>query len=344
MYDSLNLGKFSWQYQDKGLGERGGGESSGMYLPSCAAYYLPEFGAVSSYLSPQSPAPRRMAYPFPGALPPAPGARDPAPFGSAEAPLGWRTGRVSYPYAAPGEPAERDGLPPPPPAPQQPPPTSVADLLLGGGAVYSQRRHLLQQQHQQRRPSPERAAAAARHFYPVKGGALPQPSDVFFDAAYCGVGVIGEGGGGGLASFHNQQQQQQQQLLQAAREAEPVPGGKTKPAEDPRQEPGAVPHSRLDQQRGGVAVLSGLTTGKIFSNSNGARTRKKRCPYTKFQIRELEREFFFNVYINKEKRVQLSRILNLSDRQVKIWFQNRRMKEKKLNRDRLQYFSGNPLL
>uniref|UniRef100_G3Q1N5 Caudal type homeobox 1a n=1 Tax=Gasterosteus aculeatus aculeatus TaxID=481459 RepID=G3Q1N5_GASAC len=64
---------------------------------------------------------------------------------------------------------------------------------------------------------------------------------------------------------------------------------------------------------------------------------KYRVVYTDQQRLELEKEFQCNQYITMRRKTELSMALSLSERQVKIWFQNRRAKERKINRKKLQH-------
>lgn len=68
------------------------------------------------------------------------------------------------------------------------------------------------------------------------------------------------------------------------------------------------------------------------SQPNPGKTRTKdkyRVVYSDHQRLELEKEFHYSRYITIRRKAELATNLGLSERQVKIWFQNRRAKERK---------------
>ncbi|XP_064363737.1 homeobox protein CDX-2 [Dromaius novaehollandiae] len=90
-------------------------------------------------------------------------------------------------------------------------------------------------------------------------------------------------------------------------------------------------------QRRGLCEWMRKPAQPPLSSQVKTRTKDKyRVVYTDHQRLELEKEFHYSRYITIRRKAELASTLGLSERQVKIWFQNRRAKERKINKKKLQ--------
>jgi len=74
-------------------------------------------------------------------------------------------------------------------------------------------------------------------------------------------------------------------------------------------------------------------------NKSSTTIRRKRTAFTNEQLIELEAEFQQKKYLSLVERSQIAQTLNLSEIQVKIWWQNRRAKWKRIKAGQLRQFS-----
>uniref|UniRef100_A0A915BMU9 Homeobox domain-containing protein n=2 Tax=Parascaris TaxID=6254 RepID=A0A915BMU9_PARUN len=73
--------------------------------------------------------------------------------------------------------------------------------------------------------------------------------------------------------------------------------------------------------------------GEVRINGKGKRVRKPRTIYTSMQLQELQKRFHKTQYLALPERAELASRLGLTQTQVKIWFQNRRSKHKKMSKN-----------
>ena len=86
--------------------------------------------------------------------------------------------------------------------------------------------------------------------------------------------------------------------------------------------------------------ISSMSSNNKTSTTTPSSTRRKRTAFSNEQLVELEAEFQQKKYLSLVERSQIARSLQLSEIQVKIWWQNRRAKWKRIKTGQLRQFSS----
>ena len=82
----------------------------------------------------------------------------------------------------------------------------------------------------------------------------------------------------------------------------------------------------------------------VYVSFTGCRTKRNRSIFSRTVLQRLEKAFKTTQYLTSEEREQLALSTGLTETKIKIWFQNRRTKQKREERDQAWKYYKVPVM